>query len=160
MRRPSMLFVLLALCGCDKPRAAPPVAEQGAPTRAVPDSAPAPLDSAVFIGGDSATGHTLRVTWKTSDQIDFRFVLMDRTTGDQKELEGSATDRTEGDPEMDEDENGMSYAADEFSFEEGDCYFKARIDQDGAKRAKVSASSGCPFDLPLETAPVLRRLAQ
>ncbi|HEU4453405.1 MAG TPA: hypothetical protein VFR81_10105 [Longimicrobium sp.] len=157
MRRPLMLFVLLALCGCDRPRAAPPAAEQDAPARA--DSAPAPLDSAIFIGGDSATGHTLRVTWKTRDQIDFRFVLMDRTTGDQKQLEGSATDRAEGDPEMDEDENGMSYAADEFSFEEGECSFKARIDQDGARRAKVTATSGCPFDLPLESAPVLRRLA-
>lgn len=159
MRRPLMLFVALALCGCDSPRTAPDrsAAEQGAPA-AVSDSAP--VDSAIFIGGDDATSQTLHVTWRKSDQIDFRHVVTDRTTGDQKRLEGSATGSQAGDPETDKDEKGVAYAADEYSFADGDCRFSVRMDQDGAKRAKVTASAGCPFDIPLEKSPLLGRLAQ
>jgi hypothetical protein len=163
MRRPLMLFVALALCGCDGSRAAPDPPERArAAPRVEPDSAPAPaaLDSAVYVGGDSTTSQTLHVRWRTSDQIDFRLVVTDLATGDQKRLEGSATDSQAGDPEMDEDEKGTAYAADEYSFENGDCHFSARIDQDGAKRAKVIASAGCPIEIPLERSPLLKRLAQ
>jgi len=118
------------------------------------------MDSAVFVGGDSVMTQTLHVTWRKSDRIDFRLVVTDLATGDQKRLEGSATASADQDPEMDEDEKGVGYAADEFSMEAGECAFSARIDQDGRKRAKVVATSGCPVDLPLETAPILRRLAQ
>jgi hypothetical protein len=61
---------------------------------------------------------------------------------------------------MDEDEEGVAYAADEYAFAEGECHYNVRMDQDGAKRAKVIATAGCPFDIPLEKSPVLRRMAQ
>jgi len=163
MRRPLMLFVALALFGCDKPRAAPDPPERASDDpRAAADSAPpaAAVDSAIFVGGDSTTSQTLHVTWRQRDQIDFRYVVTDRATGDPKRLEGRATDSQAGDPEMDEDEEGNAYAADEYVFENGDCHFSARIDQDGAKRAKAIATAGCPYEVSLERAPMLKRLAQ
>jgi hypothetical protein len=156
-----MLLVALAVCGCDRPRASSD-AEQGAPAEAAVDSAPASaaVDSAIFIGGDSTTSQTLHVTWRKSNQIDFRHVVTDLATGDQRRLEGSATDSQAGDPETDEDEKGVAYPTDEYAFEEGGCRFSVRMDQDGAKRAKVIATAGCPFDIPLEKSPVLKRMAQ
>jgi hypothetical protein len=164
MRRPLMLFAALVLCGCDEPRAAPDpsAAGQGAPEPAASDSAPASaaVDSAIFVGGDSTTSQTLHVAWRKSDQIDFRYVVTDRATGDQKRLEGRATASQAGDSEMDDDEKGVGYAVDEYVFEHGDCWFSARIDHDGAKRAKMIATSGCPYEVSLETSPILGRLAQ
>ena len=148
MPRSAMLVMLLALYGCDRSRAAN---DETAPAPASPRA----FHSAVYIGKDSATRQALAVTWEKEDEIRFTLIVTTRRTGEQKTLKGRATANLGQDSEQDDDEEGIAYSSDEYWFREGDCHVSVRIKSGDKTRARVTASAGCPFHLPIDKAPIL-----
>ncbi|HEX6746109.1 MAG TPA: hypothetical protein VF092_02255 [Longimicrobium sp.] len=178
MRFPLVTLAIVLFAGCDKPRAPeekdaapPPAAAPSSPAnQAVRDTAPAAtdtsapaLDSAVFAVADSVVEQTVAVRWRKEDEIDYRFVVRNKQSGKTREMAGRAAANLDVDPEMDEDEEGTAYSANEFVHEAGDCWFSVRIDMDSTppERVRTIASSECGAepDLPLVSVGVMRRRA-
>jgi len=110
---------------------------------------------ATFFAENNVLKQNLNVTWVTPDRIDFIYLITDKKSGFESKLNGIATSLN-GDPEIDEDENGDAYPAIEYWFKDCNCQFAIRIDMENKSMARTK-SGGCAKGLPLESVAILKK---
>jgi hypothetical protein len=77
------------------------------------------------------------------DSLDFRVVIIDEQTSKSDTIIGVAVDATPGaDSELDEDETGTMFPAEEYAFNNNGCEMYIRVSSDAAiHRAKINVIS-------------------
>jgi hypothetical protein len=91
---------------------------------------------------DLGLNATLAVT-AVGDSLDFRVVIIDEQTSKSDTIIGVAVDATPGaDSELDEDETGTMFPAEEYSFNNNGCEMSVRISSDPSTHlAKINVVS-------------------
>lgn len=104
---------------------------------------PTTKNTLLFKYSDNLVEQTLHVTEQDSSGIKFSLLLKKKDGTCKSQVSGIAVNNYKGsDPEIDEDENGVAYPANEFVYNEGECHIAIRIAMDEMNKAKIKAS-GC-----------------
>ncbi len=105
----------------------------------------------IFSGEDGPQMKQLTVTWLSSDTVEFEIKSENMSTACERTLRGLAVNHyPDGDPEIDEDEEGNAYPAIEYYYE-GDCSLSLRIKPDRtlarimADDCEMKEEEDCPY---------------
>lgn len=95
---------------------------------------------------------TLAINYISKQEINFELITVNKIKNKTSTLTGTAEGKLNQDPEMDEDDEGNSYAATEYHYTKDGCSLSIRIDMDTKNKAKVFEytcdklhDSSCPF---------------
>ncbi len=138
------VFIVLTMLGCHS-------SEERSTTTDVVPAVPQPNEQASpeiksykdgYTLQDLGLNVTLAVT-PVGDSLDFRVVIIDEQTSKTDTIMGIAVDATPGaDSELDEDETGTMFPAEEYAFNNNGCEMYIRVSSDAAiHRAKINVIS-------------------
>jgi hypothetical protein len=151
-----IIFVIIAVLGltaCDQKRQS--IDKSTEPTKQTLPMVSNSSGIATFFAENDVLEQNLHVTWVAPDRIDFLFLVTDKKSRLERELSGIATSLN-GDPEIDEDENGEAYSAIEYWYHNGNCQLAIRIDMKDKLMARTK-SGGCAQGLSLESVATLKK---
>lgn len=96
----------------------------------------------LFTGQDKSIRQKVYIKSVSSKKIEFHIFVSNDLEKKTSQIQGIAIDKYDGDPEMDDDEHGEMYPAEEYFYESKGCLLAIRIDMLQKDKMRI-IESGC-----------------
>ncbi|MFH2095958.1 MAG: hypothetical protein ABIJ16_09655 [Bacteroidota bacterium] len=96
-------------------------------------------ETAAYVYENDTIKQSIDVKYVSPTEMQFTYVSLNKLSGRTSEMEGIATNvNPDGDPEIDEDEEGNTYPAVEYYYED-ECVLALRIEKEKKSRMQISS---------------------
>ena len=107
----------------------------------IEEAKPSPAEN--YETSNTRFSESLTISRLSKDSIQFKWLITEKKKSATETMQGIAVKDKTGDFEIDEDEAGLSYPAEEYIYQNGGCFLYVRLSVDLPKKRAVVKTANC-----------------